>query len=775
MALEQVPRALVKACVKRYGTYLQRYPVPIRQERLQLLSRWEPIRPVVEEVHQELYPAAPVTIAPSPTPINAYTAGVTYPRYACKQGNPLGCELTRSAPLPEPWITHCSVCNFPALLPEKVELRGQRGSYVIERSLGQRGAGRLYAATQTGFNQSVVVKEYLLPQSYFNAAERQQQQKVFRNLAGFSLADGRIQDFRFVQPLEAIANDLDERCYLITDERDACPTLRRYLTQGPLTSAEVRWVLNQVLQTLEFLHGQRFRLPSGQMQTGMVHGNLSLDSLLIGIQQPEVAIQDGSVAPSRLLDSDCFIYLCDLALWEQLFDPAAINAAPKSFAQDLVDLGYIAFYLLVGREVVPTGEPLDPRDPQHWQVVDPFLKQFILRLMGLELPFENAEVARRELLRSPQLTFAPRLEPEPAPATSAKQTIPRFLIFLFSLLGLGALGWLIWTLLPKPQATTAIAPPLCCLKDVAGIPPGRFTYTSTEAGTWNYIFQTPDLIQKGQTLEQRLKEAQPNLQLQFRSSHSPTSAIAQVQSGKAAFAIVPLIEPLPNDLEATTIAYDGLVFVIPFSYSKREQGLPAQLHGRLTVKQLQQLYTGRVENWRDLGGSALPVNLYLPENQEAIAVFQQRVLKENSGERMGYRSEPIPTLPEFELLRTIIQDFESRQVGGIGFSSLSKVVGQCSVYPLAIQTQTQPAVQPVVLSDGKPIEPTTDLCDKKGSYHLSVASLKAGRYPLSYPIAIVYSRNNDRPAIGEKFAELFKTREGQKLLSQTGLVPLNQD
>ncbi len=61
---------------------------------------------------------------------------------------------------------------------------------------------------------------------------------------------------------------------------------------------------------------------------------------------------------------------------------------------------------------------------------------------------------------------------------------------------------------------------------------------------------------------------------------------------------------------------------------------------------------------------------------------------------------------------------------------------------------------------------------QKGSYHVSTELLKSGRYPLSYPIAIVYSRNNDRPAIGEKFAALFKTREGQKLLSQTGLVPL---
>ncbi len=56
MALQQVPRAFVKACVKRYGTFLQRYPAELRQERFLFLSQWAWMQPVVEEVQQELYP-----------------------------------------------------------------------------------------------------------------------------------------------------------------------------------------------------------------------------------------------------------------------------------------------------------------------------------------------------------------------------------------------------------------------------------------------------------------------------------------------------------------------------------------------------------------------------------------------------------------------------------------------------------------------------------------------------------------------------------------------
>ena len=648
----------------------------------------------------------------------------------------------------------------------------------------------------------MVVKEYLLPQPYFNPAASRQQKTAFKNLAGLSLADGRIQDFRLVQPLDAIADDLQERCYLILDERAAYPTLSRYFSHGSLTNAEVRWVLNQVLQTLEFLHDQKFRLPSGQTQTGIAHGNLSLHSLLIGSEnEQDVSLQSANLQSdgiqngglsnstlssgtlsngtlfngnqaSRLLDAACFIYLCDLALWERLFDPVMLNVPPASTAQDLVDLGYVAFYLLAGRTRTATGQLLDPRNREHWQTADPFLKGFILRLMGLDVPFESAEVARRELARSPQVTITP-LSNESAIAEPTDQPkIPLWLIGLLSLLGIGLLAWLIWLLLPKPNRDIAVAPQLANLKDVGGIPAGKFTYTATADGIWSYVLQQPDLIQKGETLEQRLQAAQPKLQLQYQPVASPEAAIVQVQSGKAAFAVVPLIAPLPDTLKSTEIAYDGLAFVIAFSYSNRNNSLPKLLQGKISIEQLQQLYSGRIANWQELGASVLPVSLYKPANQEAMSVFDQRVLKPLSN-GSGSRQAQVKSLPDFELFRTIIRDFESRQIGGIGFSSLSKVVGQCSVYPLAVQTMGNKAVQAVVLDDNRAIAPTTDLCDKKGSYQPSVELMKSGRYPLAYPIAIVYPRRNDQPAIGEKFAEMLKTREGQTLLRQTGLVPLN--
>jgi hypothetical protein len=68
----------------------------------------------------------------------------------------------------------------------------------------------------------------------------------------------------------------------------------------------------------------KFRFPSGQVQLGIAHGNLSLDSLLIAKNQNGTAgngFNNSATLSSEILNTDFFIYVCDLALWESLFDP----------------------------------------------------------------------------------------------------------------------------------------------------------------------------------------------------------------------------------------------------------------------------------------------------------------------------------------------------------------------------------------------------------------------------------------------------------------------
>ena len=165
------------------------------------------------------------------------------------------------------------------------ELLGPRGRYRIETLVSVRGRGRVYQGRQIGTEQLVSVREYLLPRRQFTPSEIRLRQNSFRDRGGIALADGRPERFRLMQPEDAIPDQKEPRCYLVdTQAIGLLPSLRAHLRdqgQSPWTAPQVWRFFNQILQTLESLHGQKFTVPSGQVRSGIIHGNLTLDSVLI--------------------------------------------------------------------------------------------------------------------------------------------------------------------------------------------------------------------------------------------------------------------------------------------------------------------------------------------------------------------------------------------------------------------------------------------------------------------------------------------------------------
>jgi ABC-type phosphate transport system substrate-binding protein len=260
------------------------------------------------------------------------------------------------------------------------------------------------------------------------------------------------------------------------------------------------------------------------------------------------------------------------------------------------------------------------------------------------------------------------------------------------------------------------------------------------------------------------------------------TVITLVKMGMVDFGIVPAIYPLPPNLDSQIIGYDGLAVFVAFNYSQRSQGLTSSLNGALSLPEIEELYRGKVSEWHQLGGTKLPVKLYAPDLEEARQVFEHFVLKQitfDDLERAG--DVEITTEPPFEMFRSVIRDFEqsrgSKQLGSVGFAPLSWVFGQCSVYPLAIQTNPNDLnpVQPLILDNGQAIKPSTDLCDQKGLYQANVDVFRTNVYPLAYPLAVIFPRDNSLPPAGRKFAEALITVEGQHLIREAGLVPLSDD
>ncbi|MEO0868220.1 MAG: substrate-binding domain-containing protein, partial [Cyanobacteria bacterium J06642_11] len=539
-------------------------------------------------------------------------------------------------------------------------------------------------------------------------------------------------------------------------------------------------------------------------QTGLVHGNISLDSIVI---QPD--------ANSYYETPQLLIFLRDLALWESLFIPPPVSPHIPTVADDLIALGQVGLYALLGRWSDHYGRDLKPHSFHEWPRQDLVLEQYLRQLLGIEEPtFDTAAEARRALL---QLPTAPVQQPPPETITDVddqQRAWPKWVWWLLAGLGLLSIALLMRMLLLRwlRPAFSSTPPSPCCIADVAAVPPGEFHYAAANPGTWYPLWHSRNLVIQDKTLEQVLEAEQPDLNLQLDPVKTNTLAIQQVENDQVDFAIAPHLTSLAPDLTISPIAYDGLAVFVAFSYVERQQGLPHHLQGRLSVDQLRQLYTGEIENWSDLGGPDLAVKLYIPDQVELIEVFEQRVLQTpeaiqafrrqwglDAAETGETGSPSIPLIASTEtingdisapldMLQAILKDFEAvPQVGSIGFTSISQIYNQCSVYPLAIAPDNHSsAVQPFYRANNTPISPTIDLCGDKGNYgpnqslfvsppvsqNRSSESLNTPVYPLAYPLAVMYRRDNSREPVGSTFVEMMTTDEGQGLLKKTGLVPL---
>lgn len=695
----------------------------------------------------------------------------SYKGYACCCNAPLSCDQPRKTVEQFPEAKFCMECRFPATLRQQAQIRGSRGIYQVTGFVGDRGRGRLYTGELLGDRQPLAIKEYLLPQQCFNPEETRNRKQAFLRVAGVSPADGRVQDFRLIQPREAIADESGERCYLITPGNiETAPTLKQYLLiQGAMTASQVREVLNQTLQTLQFLHTQKLVYPDGQVRQGMAHGNISLDSLLLVDNQQQF-----------------YIYLCDLAAWERLFDPPPTQSVTPEPKQDLIDLGWVAFYLWVGQAGNDTiKRSLDPNDCQ-WPH-DPSLKQFICCLLGVNKPFESAEAARQALLKLPHPGQAD--SPVVLHTLESKPKQRRTLWLLLGITTLLLSATAIWYFRsPDRQPSTAQFNDFYKLperfSDINGVPDKQqdISYVGEKDGTWN------DVLARGTRESPRFADsivkpkpdaAQFSYQV-YSSADVKTQSLPleAVKDGKAAFAITSLSSAstasLTNELVSNAIAYDGLILFVPFSV--KDANLLRALEGGIRLEELRQIYTDpHLTNWQQLRSGFPDVDLkpYAPKEPEALRLFEQIVLADDPALIRSFHSRVLKERTE-GTLQKLVFEYEQNRVGIISFGLLSKTWNQCQAYPLALKNVDNKPIHAVIWSDGNYTKPSeqTKRCNRKELIRLNVPSFesKGPRYQLGYPLTVVYRRSEAKA--GSKFAEMLMTQQGQKLLRDVGLVPL---
>jgi phosphate transport system substrate-binding protein len=285
---------------------------------------------------------------------------------------------------------------------------------------------------------------------------------------------------------------------------------------------------------------------------------------------------------------------------------------------------------------------------------------------------------------------------------------------------------------------------------VADVPSGSFNYGGSTA--WAPIRQLVD---------SQIQLTRPEFQLRYvnpaNSSPGNGSGIRMLLDGKLDFAQ----SSRPLTAEERDIAKQR-----GFTLEQRQVGIdaiavvvnPALKVPGLTVEQLQQIYLGQINNWKQLGGPDLAIIPFSqhPENADVLLASGKEVLdKQALGSNVQY------IYSTTEALRRVNQT-----PGGLYYASARGVVHQCMVKPLPLGITSAQLIPPY----REPFVSSNECPQNRNQLNTEV--IKNGSYPITTRLFVIIKQNQGQEQqAGEAYARLLETYQGQKVIKQVGFVP----
>lgn len=185
----------------------------------------------------------------------------------------------------------------------------------------------------------------------------------------------------------------------------------------------------------------------------------------------------------------------------------------------------------------------------------------------------------------------------------------------------------------------------------------------------------------------------------------------------------------PNEIK---VALDGLAVIVN----------PGNPIGKLTLAQLADIFTGRIANWKDLGGTDEKIVLLSREvNSGTHVYFKEHVLRKNDP---NSREEFAPTALMLSSSQAIADEVAGNPaaIGYYGMGYISK-----KQKPLAIAK------------------------DEKSEYEMpTIDNVINGKYPISRPL-FLYT-NGTPEGLVKKFVDFTLSKEGQDIVIKTDFVPV---
>jgi phosphate transport system substrate-binding protein len=279
------------------------------------------------------------------------------------------------------------------------------------------------------------------------------------------------------------------------------------------------------------------------------------------------------------------------------------------------------------------------------------------------------------------------------------------------------------------------------MRDVPNVPEGTFNY----GGGSSFAALT------AQGLHEAMTSAHPNFRLRYTEPRDGRpggkKGVAMVTDGQLSLTLyaASLDEAQYNkakergfQLKQVPVALDALVV-----FTHKDISIPG-----LSVDQLQDIYQGKLTNWKQVGGPDLPI----------IAFTRSPKASNVLGELLGKEIDQLS--PSIQIVRDYTEGIRkvASTPGGISFGGNALIMGQQTIRPVAIaKANSQEYVQPFI-DDGK---------------RMNTPAIRDSSYPLARRRFIVYRLDGTIDQLaGEAYVNMILSKEGQQIVEKAGLVPL---
>jgi phosphate transport system substrate-binding protein len=152
----------------------------------------------------------------------------------------------------------------------------------------------------------------------------------------------------------------------------------------------------------------------------------------------------------------------------------------------------------------------------------------------------------------------------------------------------------------------------------------------------------------------------------------------------------------------------------------------------LTSEQVRDMFTGAVQNWKEVGGPDAPVHLFIRHPVSGTHLGFRELAMENKPYALGVKTCTNYT----DIVQAVAAD-----PNAIGYSS--------------IQLATKPGIKAVSIGGATP----------------TIASVKQGKYPFARTLRFYTNKAVEAPAVRE-FANFVQSSRGQQILDEMGFVPV---